>query len=272
METPDVAKGANAARFDGLADVYDASRPAPPSAIADVLCRYAGVRWPKLVVDIGCGTGLATRLWLGRAAAVVGVEPGDDMRRRAMACAAGLPGGEAMAFRKGTGEATGLADGCADIVTASQSLHWMDPEPTFAEVARILRPGGVFAALDADMTPSFGGPAEEALFAMRRKARALEEKLRLTGVRRWDKAGHLERMTASGRFRFTRQILAHRVEPGSGERLVGLALSFGGVAALLAHGVDEAAFGLDAVRREAATMGPDPVPFHWSYTVRLGVR
>jgi len=263
---------ANAIRFDGLADVYDASRPAPPSCIADLLCRYAGGGRPELVADIGCGTGLATRLWIGRAEAVVGVEPSDDMRRRAVAASAGLPGGEALSFRKGYGDATGLGAGCADIVTASQCLHWMEPQPTFAEVARILRPGGVFAAIDADMTPSFGGPAEEALLAMRFRARALEEKLRLTAVRRWDKGGHLERMVASGRFRFTRQVSAHQVEPGSGERLLGLAFSFGGVATMLAHGVDEAEFGLDVLRREVAAMGADPVPFHWSYTVRLGVR
>ncbi len=262
----------NAARFDGLADVYDGNRPALPVCIADLLCRYARVARPGLVVDIGCGTGLSTRLWAGRATAVVGVEPCADMLRRARESLVGLPGGEAVSFRHGSGDATGLGHGCADIVTASQSLHWMDPEPTFTEVARILRPGGVFAAIDADMTPSFGGPAEEALYAMRRRARELEEKLRLTAACRWDKGGHLERMAASRRFRFTRQVLAHHVEPGSGARVLGLALSFGGVAALLAHGLDEAAFGLDAVRREAAAMGPGVAPFHWSYVVRLGVR
>ncbi len=162
--------------------------------------------------------------------------------------------------------------GCADIVTCCQCLHWMDPQPTFAEVARILREGGVFAAVDADMTPSFGGPAEEAFFSMRRRARALEEKLRLTPVRRSDKAGHLGRMAASGRFRFTRQVTMHQEEPGSGARLLALALSFGGVATLLAHGVPEADFGLDRVREAAAAMGEAVVPFHWSYTVRLGVR
>ncbi len=263
---------ANATRFDGLADGYDVNRPAPPLVVADVLCRYAGMERPDLVADIGCGTGLSTRLWIGRAKAVVGVEPGDDMRRRAQEATAVVPGGETVRFVPGHSTATGLADASVDIATCSQSLHWMEPEPTFAEMARILRPGGVFAAIDADMAPSFGGPAEEAFLALRRRHRVLEERLRLTPVRRWDKAGHLERMRASNRFRFTREVLAHHVEPGSGERLVGLALSMGGVATLLAHGVAESEFGLDVLRREAAAMGPGPVPFHWSYRVRLGVK
>ena len=41
-----------------------------------------------------------------------------------------------------SGYATGLADACADIVTCAQSLHWMQPDVTFKEVDRILRPGG----------------------------------------------------------------------------------------------------------------------------------
>ncbi len=262
---------ANAQRFEGLGDVYDAHRPAPPPVLVDVLCRYAGVATPDLVVDLGCGTGLFTRRWIGRAHAVVGVEPSEDMRRRAREATTPLPGGDTVRYRAGYSDATGLADDAADIVACSQSLHWMEPESTFAEVARILRPGGVFAAVDVDMTPSFGGPAEAAYLDLRRRGRILEERLRLSPVTRWDKAGHLGRMAALGRFRFTRQLTAHHVEPGCGTRLLGLALSMGGVATLLAHGVDEADFGLDVLRREAATMGEAPVPFHWSYTVRLGV-
>lgn len=263
---------ANAARFDGLAEVYEASRPSPPVMLVDVLCRYAGVSRPDLVVDLGSGTGLATRLWIGRAGTVIGIEPNEGMRYRAEAAVVAIPGGADVIFRNGYADETGLRDGCADIVTCSQCLHWMEPQPTFAEVARILREDGVFAAVDADMTPSFGGPAEEALWTMRRRARALEEKLRLTDVRRWDKEGHLGRMAASGRFRFTRQFAMHHMEPGNGKRLLDLAHSFGGVAALLAHGVAESDFGMDVLRREVEAMGEEEVPFHWSYAVRIGVK
>lgn len=48
---------------------------------------------------------------------------------------------------------TGLAEESADIVSCSQSLHWMEPESTFAEAARILRPGGVFTAYDYKWPP-----------------------------------------------------------------------------------------------------------------------
>lgn len=261
----------SANRFEGLADGYDQNRPTPPTVIVDVLCRYAGTNRPRLVADIGCGTGLFTRRWIGRAEAVVGIEPSRDMRRRAMEATAGLPGGDTVRYREGQAATTGLDAGSVDIATCSQSLHWMEPDSTFAEMARILRPGGVFAAVDVDMTPAFGGPAEEAFLEVRRRTRHLEDTLRPTTVRRWEKAGHLARMAASGRFRVTREITAHMVEPWTGARLVGLALSMGGVAALLAHGCGETDCGLDALRREAEALGPGPIPFHWSYRVRIGL-
>src|SRR5690606_15398774 len=110
----------------------------------------AAVERPALVVDVGSGTGLSTRLWAGRADQVIGIEPGDDMRRQAEAQTAA----PSVRYQPGYSTATGLPDACADIVTVSQALHWMEPEPTFAEMARILRPGGVFAAFDCDWPPT----------------------------------------------------------------------------------------------------------------------
>lgn len=57
-----------------------------------------------------------------------------------------MPDGGNVNYRDAFSDATGLANNCADIVTISQALHWMEPESTFGEVARILRPGSVIAA------------------------------------------------------------------------------------------------------------------------------
>src|ERR1700685_892319 len=56
----------------------------------------------------------------------------------------------AVTVTAGSAEATGLPDECADIVTASQAMHWFDAERALPEVIRILRPGGLFAAYDYD--------------------------------------------------------------------------------------------------------------------------
>ena len=46
-----------------------------------------------------------------------------------------------------TAEATGLASGSLDLLTAAQAFHWFNPPYALAEFARVLRPGGVLALL-----------------------------------------------------------------------------------------------------------------------------
>jgi SAM-dependent methyltransferase len=162
---------ANAHRFGGFADLYDRVRPTPPAAIADVIASYAGRR-PSFVVDLGSGTGLSTRWAAGWAAEVVGIEPSHDMRERA-AHVTNLP---RVRYLSGWSDETGLPDRCADAVLAVQALHWMEPAGTFAEVARLLRPGGVFAAIDCDWPPTVGDPAIEAAWSRARATIAIYER------------------------------------------------------------------------------------------------
>src|SRR5215218_6553705 len=142
----------------GFASRYDRYRPRPPRVLLDVLCRYARVDRPALVVDLGCGTGLSARAWSGVAERTIGIEPNAAM----LAAAEPSP---RVDFREAFADDTGLDAGCADVVTCSQSLHWMEPEPTFAEVARILRDGGVFAAYDYDWPPVVDPELDEAFRA-----------------------------------------------------------------------------------------------------------
>jgi SAM-dependent methyltransferase len=263
-------RSANLERFTGYADCYDAYRPQPPPILAEILTRLAQVERPALVVDLGSGTGLSTRFWAGRAAAVVGIEPSDDMRGQAQAQTAAPH----VRYQAGLSTATGLPDGCADIVTCSQSLHWMEPAPTFAEVARILRPGGVFAAYDCDWPPTMHWEAEAVYQETSRRVAALgEARGSFAGVQSWEKSEHLARMRRSGHFRHVKELLVHSVEEGSAERLVGLCRSQGSVATLLKRGVTEAEIGLDTLVREARRLlGEGTAPWYWSYRVRVALR
>jgi SAM-dependent methyltransferase len=264
----------NLDRFSGLADLYDSVRPRPPAVLFDLLTQLAQAPRPGLVVDIGSGTGLSTMPWAERAEMVVGVEPNADMRGQAELRAQSGGGVTNVEFRQGLSSATGLPDGAADIVTISQALHWMEPEGTFTEVARILRPGGVFAAYDNDWPPAVQWEASAAYVAAMERANVLEEERGVrAGVKAWAKREHLARMRASGRFRWTEEVVMHHVEQGNANRFVGILLSQGGVAGLLRVGVSEAEIGIDELRRVAErTIGADPVPWYWSYRVRLGVR
>jgi ubiquinone/menaquinone biosynthesis C-methylase UbiE len=207
---------------DGFAETYGLHRPAPPAALLDVLTRAAGAERPRLVVDLGSGTGLSTRAWAKRADEVLGVEPQEVMRRRAAA----VTEEPHVRYVEGWSYSTGLPDGVADVVTCSQSFHWMEPRTTLDEAARILRPGGVFAVYDYEVPP-FVHPEVDAAFAeyllRRREARAA------VGIPPADKTRHLQRIEASGHFRFARRLLLHGEEDVDAQRVVGYALSIGPV-------------------------------------------
>ncbi len=270
MDSTPLHLAANVARFNGFADVYDAHRPQPPLVILDILTQIAQIERPRLVVDLGCGTGISTRLWADRADAIIGIEPNDEMR--AQAEARGVPPN--VRYTAGYSHATGLPDGCADIVTCSQSLHWMEPTSTFAEIARILRPEGVFAAFDCDWPPTINPAAERVDMAFQAQAQKIGEASGwYHGVVKWKKHEHLARMEASGKFRFVKELTVHSIEPGDADRLVGLALSQGGVAALLEHGMTEAEIGVPEFRAQAKrALGQGTVPWYFSYRIRVGIK
>ena len=245
---------------DGFVECYDAHRPRPPAALLQLLCRYAGVQRPALVVDLGSGTGLSAEVWASRAGRVVGVEPNPAMREVAVARAPAN-----VTYVDAEAADTGLDDDAADIVTASQSFHWMAPEPTLSEISRILRPCGVFAAYDYEWPPAIQ-PEVDA---------AWEEVMRaVDNLGRVRKAEHLERMRASGRFRYVREVALHSEEAGDAERVVQSAWTLGPVANRIAAGeLTEDGIGLTRVREVATrVLGDRSVRFLFSYRVRIGVR
>ena len=260
----------------GFAAHYDAYRPQPPPALADFLAQFAGDAQPRLVVDLGSGTGLSTRLWAGRAQEVVGVEPNPAMRREAEARTAALGLGATVRYREGHAAGTGLPDGAADLVTCAQAFHWMEPTGTLAEVARILRPGGVFAVYDYDLPPAVHWEVDRAWAACFERAlawaRAAAQAGGGGGAFR-PKEEHLARLQASGHFRYTREVLFHAVEAGDAERAIGLALSTGRVEQSRAGGASPEELGLPALRAVAdGILGRERQPWHIGYRIRLAVK
>jgi SAM-dependent methyltransferase len=251
----------------GFAAGFDANRPAPPDVLVEILCLEAQVDRPRLVVDLGSGTGLSTRVWSDHADEVVGVEASPEMRDQAEAA---TEAGN-VRFVHAYAQATGLPDGGADVVTCSQALHWMEPEPTLAEAARLLRPGGVFAAYDYDWPPVVGWEVESAFEELLRRVRAG----RAPDGRgmRYAKEGHLERIKASGLFRYAREIVFHSRDRADADRVVGMALSLGPLTVRLKEGRNEDDLGVTALREAAArTLGDRDAGIFLGYRIRLGVR
>jgi SAM-dependent methyltransferase len=257
-------------RFSSYAGAYDRVRPQPPAVLAEVISQWAGVTAPA-VVDLGTGSGLSLPLWSGRARQVTGIEPSGPMRAIALQRAAALPDRENFTVAGGRAEDTGLPAESADIVTASQAMHWFDPDRALPEIARLLRPGGVLAAYDCDWPPCVDREADAAYRQCEEQQVALEID---HGVRPpyAAKDEHAGRMRRSGLFRFVTEIAVHNREEGDAERFVALMASQGGTVALLEQGLTEDELGLTRLREVAERRIRGRVPFWWTYRVRLAAR
>ncbi len=263
-----------ASRFGAFAAEYDAARPAPPAGLAAYLVQWSGASTPD-VVDLGAGTGLSTMIWDGTARQVTAVEPAEGMRRVLQDKIARRDrGGTGAATRfdvaGGTAEATGLPAACADIVTASQAMHWFDGPRALAEIARLLRPGGVVAAYDCDWPPSVDWQTDAAFTACLEHVWTMENELQLSPPHAGKR--HRETLADSGLFRYVTEVVLHSREQGDAGRLVAAALSQGAARALLAAGRTEDDLGITALRRLARERLPGPRTWWWSYRVRLAVR
>ena len=143
-------------RFTGLAGGYARFRPSyPHEAVQHVLTR-CGLAQGSLMVDVGAGTGISTRLFAAEGLRMVGIEPNPDMRAKAAAESA--PAGAFLPeFREGRAEETGLSSGTVDAVLAAQAFHWFTADAALREFHRILKPAGwvVLMGYERDESDSF---------------------------------------------------------------------------------------------------------------------
>ena len=127
---------AAAVGFARSAGAYERGRPEYP----DAAVRHVVAQLPAraVVLDLAAGTGKLTRPLLDAGLRVIAVEPVAEMRAALPASAGPL---------EGTAEAIPLADGSVDAVTVGQAFHWFDGDAALAEIARVLRPGGLLALI-----------------------------------------------------------------------------------------------------------------------------
>jgi SAM-dependent methyltransferase len=130
-------KARRARSFGAVAGLYQRGRPGyPREAIEWVL----GAE-PREVLDLGAGTDKLTAALLAAGHRVTALEPLAQMRA---ILAETLPAATAI---DGRAEQLPLADDTFDAVVAGSAFHWFERVPALDEIARVLRPPGVFGLL-----------------------------------------------------------------------------------------------------------------------------
>lgn len=124
-----------AGSFGAVAQRYDSHRPRYPEAMIAGLVEGRGVR----VLDVGAGTGIASRQMLDAGAEVLAVEPDSQMAR--------LAADKGIEVEVSPFESWDPAGRTFDLVVFAQSFHWVEPTSALTKVAALLRSGGRVAML-----------------------------------------------------------------------------------------------------------------------------
>jgi SAM-dependent methyltransferase len=131
--------------FGVKAEAYERFRPWYPAKLFDMVMTYAG-QPVRTALEIGAGTGKATRLFAQRGITVTATEPDGAMLAELLKHVPASVKTVQSAFEDlRPGESYGL-------VYAAAALHWTNSQGRWPRMAALLEPGGVFA--------SFGGPAQ----------------------------------------------------------------------------------------------------------------
>jgi ubiquinone/menaquinone biosynthesis C-methylase UbiE len=126
---------ANPFEATDVGTVYDAGRPFHhPRTLARIRARV-GTTPLDHALDVACGTGMSTVALAAPARHVTGIDVSTEMMRAARRA-------DNVSYCFASAEALPIAAASIDAVTCCSGIHWFDQTRFFAELRRVLRPGG----------------------------------------------------------------------------------------------------------------------------------
>ncbi len=129
--------------FGSVAEHYDRHRPSYSPELVDYVLSYAGAVTGDHALEVGAGTGIATRQFAARGLAITAVEP--DPAMAAVASERAASDGTTVDLRITDFEHVEFEPHSFQLVYSATAWHWTDPDISYARAARALRSGGALA-------------------------------------------------------------------------------------------------------------------------------
>ena len=141
--------------FNEVPELYDRVRPTYPDELFADLVAITGIHDGSSVLEVGCGTGQATRSLAALGVSVTAVEPGADMAALARQR---LGGFDNVAVETSTFEDWDDRSRSFDLLLAAASWHWVDPAVGWPKAHRVLRPSGWMSLIGNIVVRRVGEP------------------------------------------------------------------------------------------------------------------
>lgn len=151
--------------FDGVAELYETYRPSYPAELIDDVVNLSGIQPDGEILEVGSGTGKATRLFAQRGFSILCLEPGQNLIVVAKTQLSDYPQIQFECSRFEEWEANQRK---FDLLISAQAFHWVPQEVRFVKAATVLKSGG-HIALFWNMYPRMEGGVGHELDEVYRK-------------------------------------------------------------------------------------------------------
>lgn len=127
--------------FNTAATLYEEVRPGYPEELIQDVIGLSGLRSHSRILEIGCGTGKATRSFAERGYELVCLDIGADLIAVASERLKAFPN---VSFVREAFEAW-EPEGKFDLIISATAFHWVDPKVRYLKVSEVLGSGGFLA-------------------------------------------------------------------------------------------------------------------------------
>lgn len=140
-KTPEQWKAASQS-FDKVAQEYDTFRPTYPRELVDGVVELACLPSSAKILEVGSGTGKATRLFAERGYSILCIEPGTQL---ATVASRGLKDFPQVQFQICRFEDWPVQAETFDCVLSAQAFHWVPKDTGYAKATQALKASGHLA-------------------------------------------------------------------------------------------------------------------------------